>query len=197
MDSRTGLTDRRTDKQTGRTNKWTDGKTDRWTKIIYKNWFYLSWQTDGFIGGTRRTDWKTSLGNDFTYPDGQNGPDRWKNSYEKWSYLSQRMETQSVNNDTEFTVNLQLLNDAEYVVKNHAKRVGPVLITPFDICIILHLLQKPNEIIVLLFMRNISTFLPTSLLPLRIFSSNHLPVISERFQNIDNVKSCTETLVEK
>ena len=107
------------------------------------------------------------------------------------------METQSVNNDTEFTVNLQLLNDAEYVVKNHAKRVGPVLITPFDICIILHLLQKPNEIIVLLFMRNISTFLPTSLLPLRIFSSNHLPVISERFQNIDNVKSCTETLVEK
>lgn len=47
-------------------------------------------------------------------------------------------------NDTEFTVNLQLLNDAEYVVKNHAKRVGPVLITPFDICIILHLLEKPN-----------------------------------------------------
>ena len=54
------------------------------------------------------------------------------------------METQSVNNDTDFTVNLQLLNDAEYVVKNHAKRVGPVLITPFDICIILHLLEKPN-----------------------------------------------------
>ena len=144
MDSRTGLTDRRTDKQTGRTNKWTDGKTDRWTKIMYKNWFYLSWQTDGFVGGTRRTDWKTSLGNDFTYPDGQNGLDRWKNSYEKWFYLSQRMETQSVNNDTEFTVNLQLLNDAEYVVKNHAKRVGPVLITPLDICIILHLLEKPN-----------------------------------------------------
>ena len=54
------------------------------------------------------------------------------------------MEAQSVNNDTEFTVNLQLLNDAEYVVKNHAKRVGLVLITPFDICIILHLLEKPN-----------------------------------------------------
>ena len=46
-------------------------------------------------------------------------------------------------------------------------------------------------------MRNICTFLSTSLLPLRILSSKHLPVISERFQNIDNVKSCTETLVEK
>lgn len=78
------------------------------------------------------------------YPHGQDGLDRWKNGYKKWFYLYQRKETQSVNNDTEFTVNLQLLNEAEYVVKNHAKRVGLVLITPFDICVILHLLQKPN-----------------------------------------------------
>lgn len=105
---------------------------------------YPGRRTDLLEGLDGQIEKHLSLGNDFTYPDGQNGLDRWKNSYEKWFYLSQRMETQSVNNDTEFTVNLQLLNDAEYVVKNHAKRVGPVLITPFNICIILHLLEKPN-----------------------------------------------------
>ena len=79
-------------------------------------------------------------------------------------------------------LSLRLIYVVEYTVKNYVKRVRPLLITAFEICIILHLLQKPNEIIVLLFMQNISAFLSTSLLPLRRLSSKLLPVSRNGFR---------------
>ena len=44
------------------------------------------------------------------------------------------------------------------------------MITPSEICILLHMIRKPNSIIVLLFIENISNFLTS--LPFRRLSSN-------------------------
>jgi len=44
------------------------------------------------------------------------------------------------------------MNEAEYLMKNYGDRGG--WITPSEISIILHMIQKPNSIIVLLFIQN-------------------------------------------
>ena len=71
------------------------------------------------------------------------------------------------------------MNEAEYLMKNYGDRGGgrrgrrPRRITPFEISIILHMIQKPNSITVLLFIQNNSQFkniaktsLPASMLSL-------------------------------
>ena len=44
------------------------------------------------------------------------------------------------------------MNEAEYLMKNYGLR--PRRITPSEISIILHMIRKPNSIIVLLFIQN-------------------------------------------
>ena len=44
------------------------------------------------------------------------------------------------------------MNEAEYLMKNYGDR--PRRITPSEISIILHMIRKPNSIIVLLFIQN-------------------------------------------
>ena len=53
-------------------------------------------------------------------------------------------------------LNEQLMNEAEYLMKNYEDRGGcwPRRITPSEISIILHMLRKPNSIIILLFIQN-------------------------------------------
>ena len=46
-------------------------------------------------------------------------------------------------------INIQLMNEAEYLMKNYGDRGG----TPSEISIILHMIRKPNSIIVLLFIQ--------------------------------------------
>ena len=49
------------------------------------------------------------------------------------------------------------MNEAEYLMKNYGDRVGcyrPRWITPSEISIILHMIQKLNSIMVLLFIQN-------------------------------------------
>ena len=49
------------------------------------------------------------------------------------------------------------MNEAEYLMKNYGDRVRcyrPRWITPSEISIILHMIQKPNSIIVLIFIQN-------------------------------------------
>ena len=50
------------------------------------------------------------------------------------------------------------MNEAEYLAKNYGDRVGCYGITPSEISIILHMIQKPNSIIVLLFIQSNSQF---------------------------------------
>ena len=58
--------------------------------------------------------------------------------------------------------NSQLMNKAEYLMKNYGDRGDGVIrrgrrprrITPSEISIILHMIRKPNSIIVLLFIQN-------------------------------------------
>ena len=51
------------------------------------------------------------------------------------------------------------MNEAEYLMKNYGARGGwPRCIPPSEISIILHMIRKPNSIIVLLFIQNISQF---------------------------------------
>ena len=68
------------------------------------------------------------------------------------------------------------MNEAEYLMKNYGDRGGcypSKQLIPSEICIILHILQTPNSIIVLLFIQNNSKFkniaktsLPPSMLSL-------------------------------
>ena len=68
----------------------------------------------------------------------------------------------------------QLMNEDEYLMKNYGDRGGCYMrITPYEISIILHVIRKPNSIIVLLFIQNSSKFkniaktsLPASMLSL-------------------------------
>ena len=70
------------------------------------------------------------------------------------------------------------MNEAEYLMKNYGDRGGryrPRRITPSEISIILHMIRKPNSIIVLLFIQNNSQFkniaktsLPASMLSLSL-----------------------------
>ena len=47
------------------------------------------------------------------------------------------------------------MNEAEYLMKNYGDRGGCYRrITPSEISIILHMIRKPNSIIVLLFIQN-------------------------------------------
>ena len=50
------------------------------------------------------------------------------------------------------------MNEAEYYKKNYGDRGGfrPRRITPSEISIILHMIRKPNSVIVLLFFQNYS-----------------------------------------
>ena len=69
-----------------------------------------------------------------------------------------------------------LLNEAEYDGKNYTDQGGcyrPRWITASEISIILHLIRRPNTIIVLLLIQNISNFL-TSLLPRSLLHSRFL-----------------------
>ena len=53
------------------------------------------------------------------------------------------------------------MNEAEYLMKNYGHRGGcyrPRRITPSEIYTILHMIRKPNSIIVLLFIQNNSQF---------------------------------------
>ena len=50
------------------------------------------------------------------------------------------------------TLIYQLMNEAEYLMKNYGDRKE--WITPSEISIILHMVRKPNSIIVLLFIHN-------------------------------------------
>ena len=50
------------------------------------------------------------------------------------------------------------MNEAEYLMKNYGDRGGCYRITPSEIFIILHMIRKPNSIIVLLFIQNNSQF---------------------------------------
>ena len=67
------------------------------------------------------------------------------------------------------------MNEAEYLMKNYGDRVGCYGITPSEISIILHMIQKPNSIIVLLFIQSNSQFkniAKTSLPPSMLSSSS-------------------------
>ena len=51
------------------------------------------------------------------------------------------------------------MNEDEYLMKNYGDRGGCYMrITPYEISIILHVIRKPNSIIVLLFIQNNSQF---------------------------------------
>ena len=52
--------------------------------------------------------------------------------------------------------NQQLMNEAEYLMKNYEDRGGccPRRITPSEVSIILHMIRKPNSIIVLLWLKH-------------------------------------------
>ena len=72
------------------------------------------------------------------------------------------------------------MNEAEYLMKNYGDRGGcypsgrrPRWITPSEISIILHMIRKPNSIIVLLFIQNNSQFknMLTSIDPSMLSSS--------------------------
>ena len=68
--------------------------------------------------------------------------------------------------------------DHEYLIKNDGDRGGcwPRRITPSEISIILHMIRKPNSIIVLLFIQNNSQFknIAKTCLPPSMFSSSSI-----------------------
>ena len=71
------------------------------------------------------------------------------------------------------------MNKADYLMKNYGDRGGCFGITPSEISIILHMIQKPNSIIVLLFIQNNSQFkniAKTCLLPSMLNSSSKVHV---------------------
>ena len=75
------------------------------------------------------------------------------------------------------------MNEAEYIMNNYGDRGGcyprgrrPSRITPSEISIILHMIRKPNSIIVLLFIQNNSQFknIAKTCLPTSILSSSSI-----------------------
>ena len=67
------------------------------------------------------------------------------------------------------------MNEAEYLMENYGDR-EECLITPSEISIILHMIRKPNSIIVLLFIKNNSQFknIAKTSLPASMLSSSSI-----------------------
>ena len=89
------------------------------------------------------------------------------------------------------------MNEAEYLMKNYGDRGGclvslPRRITPSEISIILHMIRKPNSIIVLLFIQNNSLFknIAKACLPPSMLSSSS---IVHKIRVVQLSKYCPKT----